>query len=260
MRNHNFKETYIWRKDSSANFFTYSLNSISQIEIQLFDNNKQPLSKVVINENVIDKSVVYKISTSDTDVEWVKVTRSGDKNKDITKAISSSGKNLEIVTLTEENEGECKAKKPISNIEIFSDNSLLKNFSKAELQTKESRESIKYDVLEAEATIYDTYKLELLQKVILSLDNLHRTVLKNSFSKTKATVKNINFRPPTKRSNIIACDVYCVRIGTLIPVFLCTDNNCRTGCGVDGVYLLSGFGCNIICSIPCTEFGSEVWS
>lgn len=233
---------------SPASFFSYSVDSLSQVTIQLFDENKIPLSKVIIAENTIDKSVEYKISSSEIDTEWVKIFRSSDNNKEITQAISSSGKKLRIITTTEENKGKCKTKSLISELEIFSDTALLKKMSKAELQTQEARESVKNVLMEAESTIYDTYNLGSLQRVILSLNSLHKTVVESSTPENKLTDQK------TRDSLMSACTIFCVRIGTIIPIYLCNDYTYNCGCGVNGVYILSGYGCIALCAIPCSDF------
>lgn len=108
---------------------------------------------------------------------------------------------------------------------------------------------------QSEGMFYDTFQLKILRNVLGSFENLRNIVVEKSTKKESHS--NFVEEPPIATTP--NCNVWCLRIGTIIPIYACNDDlpNCSR-CGVDGVYILGGYGCIAICSIPCKEFTKDI--
>ena len=233
----------------SVKYFNITFESVSALTLNFYDANKSLQSKVTFEENTLKKSVRYTISSLGSDNEWVEISRTSENNKDISNAISSSGRSMKIITVRGENKGECKVKIPLSGIEIFVDNSFVGKISQAHLQSKTAKGSLQSLTDQSENMFYDTIQLRNLRIAVASLNELLHIVAKQSKSNVNG---NATAAPESVSTD---CNVFCFRIGTVVPVYACNDDtfNCSR-CGVDGFYYI-GAAC-IFCAIPCYAFYS----
>lgn len=78
---------------SKFSFFKITFDSLSQVSINFYDSDKSLMSKVIIKEDALKRTIEYSISSPDSTTEWVKIERVGDLWKDTATATSSSGRN-----------------------------------------------------------------------------------------------------------------------------------------------------------------------
>lgn len=229
---------------TSAKFFNIITQSLTQVTVNLLNENQVMQWKIVINYNPSNKTVEYKIFDQNLNIQWVKVTYSIENGKEVTNATSSSDKIMKVITSRGQIISECPSKVPVSEIEIIVNNQTPKKISEAEFQTQKGKAYLPLLLQETEEVFYDSSQLKVLQNVVFFLDKLQSLVMEKSLNENSSELLGIP-----------KCNIFCVRIGTVIPIYVCNDYtlNC-TRCGINGVYLLGGFGCFAICSIPCGAF------
>jgi hypothetical protein len=229
---------------TSVKFFNVITDSLNHVTINLYDENSTLRWKVVIDETASTKTVQYNIYDASSNAEWIKVVSSSENNKNIGTATSSSNKMMKITTTKPEIES-CEGKIPVADIEIIVNNGSPRRISTEELPTQKGKANIQSLVAETEEQFYDTAQLKVLQNVIFFMDRLESMVIEESTRE----------QPSEERVAAPRCNIFCVRIATVIPLYICNDTtlNCRR-CGVNGVYIIGGYGCFIVCSIPCSEF------
>ena len=198
--------------------------------------------------NPINKTTTYEISVSDLNVEWVKVAYDSENGKEVANAVSSSNRRLKIM-LSNDGPGEkAKSIKSISKIEIAEGDSVSKSISANDLKGVNKTDGLQPAFQQIEDAFYDTPQLKILQSTLLSLNAFQKIVVENS-------TMNEFF----ELEGIPNCNVYCVRIGTVVPVYACNDDafNCSR-CGVNGFYFIGGYSCFWFCSVPCRDFYGPV--
>jgi type 1 fimbria pilin len=230
--------------------FDFRLNSISKEIINLYNQDNVKQAEIVIQENILKKSVIYKIRTK-SKWEWVEVTTQSIADKEISNAKTSSGKTFQIALTKSSKPSDCPDKTAISAIETTNQFGVSKA---TEFSSTSFKKDFKDLVIQSDDVLYDTQNLKLLKSVVLN----QAEFLKVALEATKETTKNIlegNNLVEAPAQNIIPdCDVFCVRLGTIINVYLCNDNtfNCSR-CGASGFYFISA-GCFAICRIRCSAF------
>jgi len=234
-------------------FFSLKIDSLSQVTINLFDENKIQNSKIVIKEDVLRKAVQYSISSTNSTPEWVRIERTGELGKDIANAVSSSGRSMKIVTYKGVSKSDCKDKIPASAFEITVDNGIPRQLAGDNLHSKMGKDNLRTFLEQNEGMFYDTFQLKILRNVLSSFENLRNIVVE------KSTKKEANASFLEESGFVPNCNVLCVRIGTIVPIYACNDDALNCGrCGVDGFYIIGGYGCIAICSIACKEFSPEI--
>lgn len=230
-------------KIPSAKFFSIVSDSLHNTTINLFNENQVLLWKVVIAENTSTKTIDYKIFDSNSNLQWFKVIRTVENNKDIANATSSSGKTMKITTSRGNITTGCETKTPIAEIEIIVNNELPKTIPSAEMQTQKGISNLPGLIQQAEEMFFDTEQLKVLQNVVFVSDSLQSLVMEKSTVRIEEQLQGPN------------CSVFCVRLGVVIPAYHCNSAtlNCKR-CGVSGVYILSSWGCFWICTVPCSSF------
>ncbi len=172
---------------------------------------------------------------------WVRTrTKSGDSSL-ITEVTNSSGEKQEIKLLISSLNGESKVGR-VSGI-------LTTDEHGSPLNLGIDNEDVATAAIHSlESKIYTTPLLMRLKNSISIFEDLLKVVIRETVRKTNTTSVFVPENPPN-------CNVYCVRIGTIIPVYACSDDVLNCGnCGVDGVYILGGYGCTLICSLHCNVF------
>ena len=86
-----------------------------------------------------------------------------------------------------------------------------------------------------------------------------RNIVVEKSAKKETRNKYLEEPPVATTPDTPKCNVFCLRIGTVIPIYVCNDDitNCKR-CGVDGFYILAGYGCFAVCVIPCKEFSGDI--
>ena len=230
------------KQRNNETYFKFKVNSISDASIEFYDQYRSPLYKVVISGDPIERAAKFEIVGMSKMAEWVSVKYIEEDGKQIAKAVSSSGRSIWYVLSTNGTKGNAKK---ISSISVTVENDE-KSSSEAVSITEDESERLK-EVGRLEDRLYDTPALKELQIVLSSLDELQRILLRASTTSQTSELPLPEGMPD--------CHVYCQRIGTVIPIYACSDDalNCSR-CGVDGFYYLGGHGCIIICILHCREF------
>ncbi|HEX8369471.1 MAG TPA: hypothetical protein VF604_13075 [Pyrinomonadaceae bacterium] len=117
------------------------VNSISQITINLYDESKTRLSTIIVTEDVIKKTFEYKISSPNSEIEWVRINNEVKDGKSIASALSSSEKSMKILMLIGKEAAGCQSKNPLTELEVIDANGVARKFSQ-NIQTKEQKEEI----------------------------------------------------------------------------------------------------------------------
>lgn len=135
----------------------------------------------------------------------------------------------------------CEMRVPVAEIEIIVNNELPKTISSAEMETQEGISNLPGFIQQAEEKFFNTEQLRILQSVVFSLDDLQSIVMERSTMEEQSRSPN--------------CDVFCVRTGIVLPIYYCNSVtlNCNR-CGVNGAFVIGGFGCFWLCAIPCSAF------
>ncbi|CAN5857304.1 hypothetical protein BH24ACI1_BH24ACI1_18790 [soil metagenome] len=228
---------------TAAKFFNIVTESLHNTTVNLFDENQALLWKVVIVENTSTKTVEYKIFDSNSNLQWVKVVRTVENGKDIANATSSSGKTMKITTSRGNITSGCEMRVPVAEIEIIVNNELPKTISSAEMKTQKGKSNLPGFIQQAEEKFFNTEQLRILQSVVFSLDDLQSIVMERSTMEEEEESRSPN------------CDVFCVRTGIVLPIYYCNSVtlNCSR-CGVNGAFVIGGFGCFWLCAIACSAF------
>ena len=167
-------------KIPSVKFFNIVSESLHNTTFNLLDENQVLLWKIVIAENTSTNTIDYKIFDSNSNLQWFKVTRTIESNKDIANAISSSGKNMKITTSRGNSTTGCTTKIPVADIEIVVNNELPKAISSVDMQTQKGLSNLPGLIQQAEEKFFDTEQLEVLQNAIFVSDSLQSLVMERS--------------------------------------------------------------------------------
>jgi hypothetical protein len=105
-----------------------------------------------------------------------------------------------------------------------------------------------------EEKLYTTPQLKLLQEVLLDIDTMGEQALGTErrfslFTNTKASWNNA-------ATPAVACTVYCFRVATLIPLFICDGGHLYT-CSCPkgaGMFFIGSCVINLLCLPDCSEF------
>lgn len=231
---------------SSAKFFNIITESFHNTTVNLFNENQALLWKVVIVENTSTKTVEYKIFDSNSNLQWIKVIRTGENGRDIANATSSSGKTMKITTSRGNITSGCEMRIPIAEIEVIVNNELPKTISSADMETEKGKANLSALIQEAEEKFLSTEQLMVLRRIVFSLDSLQSIVMERSIDEMEEQPSSPN------------CNVFCVRTGMVLPIYYCNSVtlNCSR-CGVSGAYVIGGFGCFWMCAIRCSAFQNQ---
>ena len=137
-------------------FFSLKIDSLSQVTVNLFDENKIQKSKIVIKEDVLRKTIQYSVSSANSNTEWVKIDRTSEIGKEIANAVSSSGRTMKIVTYKGVSKSDCKDKIPASAFEITVDNGIPKQLFSNDLYSKTGKDDLRLLLEQSEEMFYDT--------------------------------------------------------------------------------------------------------
>ncbi len=237
-------------KLNSAKYFSLAIDSFSEVTFLFYDESKRIQSKVKLKGNPINKTTTYEISGPNSNVEWVNVVYSSENGGEFANAISSSNRHLKFTISNDGPGAKAKSVKSISKIEIIEGEGASRTMLGNALKGTGKADGLQDVFNEIEDTFYDTPQLKTLQGVLSSLNELQKIVVKNS-------VMSDLIEPV--EGDIPNCNVYCVRVGTVVPVYACNDDtlNCSR-CGVDGFYFIGGYSCFWFCSVPCRDFYGPV--
>lgn len=233
-------------KIPSAKFFNIASESLHNTTINLFDENQVLLWKVILTENTSTKTIDYKIFDSNSNLQWFKVVKTVENNKDVANATSSSGKTMKITTSKGNIATNCPTKTPVADIEIIVNNEAPKSISSADMQTQKGISNLPGLIQQAEEKFFDTEQLKVLQNVVFVSDSLQSLIMERS---------NITIEAQQSLPGPPKCSVFCVRTGAILPVYYCNSATLNCGrCGVSGAFVLSSWGCFWFCTIPCGDF------
>jgi hypothetical protein len=221
------------------------VDSTEQMTINLYSANQALQAKVVLKNNQAKKTVDYEITTPNSPVETVHISLAIENDKEVAIANTSSGRTLKIISSRITIDNVCTDNSLVNEIQIVEGNGPARVVSFSDLQLSIQKDDLQTVLRHTEEVFFDTPKLQLLHQVLISFDEFKRVVLANSTNELRQP-------EPGGTPN---CNVACQRIGTVIPIYACNDDAFNCGrCGVDGVYILGGFGCFWFCSIPCGAF------
>ena len=228
-------------KTQMTAFFSVKVETPSNVTIRYFDESTTPTYNVELKADPTASRISYRIVTAEGIEEWIKIESTLIGSSVLAEASNSLGEERKVEFFSSYFDDDRKLGR-VSGI-LFNDED-----GRAKRTEIDTRESAIAAIESIESGLYSTTLLLQLKTSLTMLDELLKVVLQRSRESTTATGLILPEAPPD-------CNVYCVRVGTVIPVYACSDDVLNCGnCGVDGFYILGGHGCIVICVLHCSVF------
>jgi hypothetical protein len=245
-------------------FYDFTASTQTRVQIALFDRRQNPLAVVVLNRDNKNNEFFYEIQQVNGARSWVKVEAFERDSLATFTAKTSTGQSLKFrIEVGQPRPGGKQGwtinDRPLRTVSIFRNMKwenlqLPVNSSAGATLTGDGTSAL---LEKEEAGFYTTPQLKLLKQVLLEADTMAENFLEKENNSAAGNTKNswtVAAAPPR------GCTVYCFRVATLIPLFIC-DGGHLYACSCPrgrGYFFIGSCILNAFCFPDCSEFAPGV--